>query len=70
MQQITQYAVSSPHKVISLKLPLKFASPTGRVLIASEFVTIKGHIKLFQLEIKVNIASVEIVGKESGNAIL
>lgn len=68
--QITEHARSSPQSVISLKLPLKMANPTGNVLIPSEFVTINGHIKLFQLVTNVNIASVATVGSASGSAIL
>ena len=68
--QIRAHANKSPQAVISLKLPLKMASPTGKVLIDSEFVTINGHIKLFQLEMKVKIDNVAIVGRESGMAIL
>ena len=69
-KSITEQANKSPHRVISLKLPLNIASPTGNVLIDSEFVTISGHIKLFQLVTNVNIASVAITGSASGNAIL
>jgi len=36
----------------------------------SEFVTIRGHIKLFQLEMKVKMAKVAIVGSAKGKAIL
>ena len=67
---ITEQASSSPHWVISLKLPLYIASPTGSVRMLSVFVTINGHIKLFQLVTKVNIASVAIVGNANGSAIL
>ena len=68
--QITEHASKSPHRVISLKLPLNMASPTGSVLIDSVFVTIKGHIKLFQVVTKVNMASVAITGVASGRIIL
>ena len=68
--QITEQASRSPHRVISLKLPLNIANPTGKVLMLSVFVTIKGHIKLFQLETNVKIASVATAGIASGNAIL
>ena len=68
--QITEQASNSPHKVTSLKLPLNIASPTGNVRIPSEFVTINGHIKLFQLVTNVKIANVATVGAASGNAIL
>ena len=67
---ITEQAKSSPQRVISLKLPLNIASPTGRVLILSVFVTINGHIKLFQVLTNVNMASVAIVGSAKGIAIL
>ena len=70
MVQITAQASKSPQFVISLKLPLKIASPTGKVRIPSEFVTIRGHIKLFQLEMNVKIDSVAIVGSATGSAIL
>lgn len=46
------------------------ASPTGSVRILSLFVTIKGHIKLFQVVTNVNIASVATVGNANGRAIL
>lgn len=70
MVQITEHANKSPHKVISLKLPLKIAKPTGNVLIDSLFVTINGHIKLFQLVTNVNIESVATTGIARGKAIL
>ena len=66
----TEQANKSPHIVISLKLPLKTASPKGRVLIDSELVIIKGQIKLFHDVINVNIASVVIAGHANGMAIL
>ena len=68
--QMTAQASKSPHKVISLKLPLNIANPTGNVLIFSEFVIIKGHIKLFQLVTKVNIPRVIAAGSDRGSAIL
>lgn len=68
--QMTAQASKSPQLIISLKLPLKMASPRGKVRIESEFVTINGHMKLFQLDINVKIDKVAIVGKESGKAIL
>ena len=67
---MTEQAKSSPHNVTSLKLPLNIASPTGNVRIPSEFVTISGHIKLFQVVTKVNNAKVITVGRANGNAIL
>ncbi len=70
MVHITEQANNSPHKVISRKLPLKIASPTGYVLMDSEFVTINGHIKLFQVVTNVNNARVATVGIARGNAIL
>lgn len=66
--QMTEHAKSSPQSVISRKLPLKTANPTGKVRILSVFVTIKGHIKLFQVVTKVNSESVATVGKASGSA--
>ena len=68
--QITEHANNSPQRVISLKLPLKIANPTGSVLIPSELVTIKGHIKLFQLETNVKIERVATTGNANGRAIL
>ena len=68
--QITEQASKSPQRVISRKLPLNIASPTGRVLIDSEFVIIKGHIKLFQVVTNVNIDSVAIAGVARGSTIL
>ena len=68
--QITEQANKSPHRVISLKLPLKIAKPTGSVLIDSVFVTIKGHIKLFHVVTNVKIERVAIAGIARGNAIL
>jgi hypothetical protein len=68
--QITEHASKSPHKISSLKLPLNIAKPTGKVLIDSVFVTINGHIKLFQVVTNVNIESVAIAGIDNGKAIL
>jgi len=68
--QITEHAKSSPQSVISLKLPLNIARPTGNVLIPSEFVTINGHMKLFQVDTNVNIAKVATTGIAKGKAIL
>lgn len=70
MVQIAAQASKSPQAVISLKLPLKDANPTGKVLILSEFVMISGHIKLFQVETNVKIAKAAIVGVAKGKAIL
>ena len=53
-----------------INLVLKLAKPKGNVLIASELVTIKGHIKLFQVVINVKIASVTTAGIANGKAIL
>ena len=55
IEQTQEQAISSPHSVISLKELLNIVKPKASVLIESVFVTIKGHIKLFQLVIKVNI---------------
>ena len=68
--QMTEHASKSPQRVISRKLPLNIASPTGSVRIDSEFVMINGHIKLFQVVTNVNIESVAITGTASGNIIL
>lgn len=68
--QITEQASKSPQSVISRKLPLKIANPTGRVRILSVFVTIKYYIKLFQLDTKVKIAKVETTGRASGKITL
>ena len=61
---------SHPIKVISLKLPLNIANPTGNVRIDSVLVTIKGHIKLFHVVTNVKIERVAITGTANGNAIL
>ena len=68
--QITEQANKSPHKVISLKLPLNIAKPTGKVLMLSVLVTIKGHMKLFQQDTNVNIESVTTAGNAKGIATL
>ena len=65
---ITEQAINSPHSIVSLKLPLKAARATGRVVIDSELVTINGHINEFQQVINVKIASVAIAGSAVGNA--
>ena len=70
IEQIQEQASNSPQSVISLNEPLKMVRPTARVRIESVFVTINGHIKLFQVVTNVNIARVAMVGKASGNAIL
>ena len=64
-----EQAISSPQSIISLKLPLNIANPTGKVNNELLFVTIKGHIKLFQTEIKENIAIVIIAGIDNGRKI-
>ena len=56
--QIVEHASKSPHIVISRKLPLNIASPTGSVRIDSVFVMISGHKKLFHVVMNVNIPSV------------
>lgn len=66
---MTAQASKSPQTVISLNELLNTANPRGRVLIDSEFVTISGHIKLFQLDINVKIDNVAIVGIDSGSPI-
>ena len=68
--QMTEHANKSPHNVISLKLPLNIAKPTGKVLILSVLVTINGHIKLFQLDTKVKIDKVTMAGNTRGKATL
>ena len=67
---MTEHAVKSPHSMVSLKLLLNCDNATGKVVISVEFVTINGHIKLFQLDTKVKIASVEITGIASGKITL
>ena len=52
------------------EITLNIAKPTGKVRILSVLVTIKGHIKLFQLETNVKIPRVIITGKANGIAIL
>ena len=68
--QITAHARSSPQRVISLKLPLNIANPTGKVLIPSLLVTINGHIKLFQFKTNVKIVKVTTAGNARGKHIL
>ena len=68
--QIAEHASKSPQRVISRKLPLNIASPTGNVRIDSVFVTISGHRKLFQVVTNVNIPRVAIAGRASGKIIL
>ena len=62
-------AINSPQRVISLKEDLKTVSPTVNVRIESVFVTINGHMKLFQVLTKVKIAKVAIAGVAHGIAI-
>ena len=69
IEQIQAQATNSPQSVISLKEPLKIVSPTASVRIDSVFVTISGHIKLFQVVTKVNIVNVAIAGMAQGRAI-
>ena len=69
-ESITEQAIKSPQAMISLKLPLNCDIATGSVVISVELVTIKGHIKLFQVVINVNIDSVAIAGMARGIAIL
>ena len=68
--QMQEHAMSSPHRVISLKEPLNIVSPTASVLIESVFVTIKGHIKLFHAATNVKTAKVAIAGIAQGSATL
>lgn len=63
-------AINSPHIVISLNELLKMVNPTAKVRMLSVFVTIKGHIKLFQVVTKVNMLRVAIAGIAQGRAIL
>ena len=69
-EQMNAHAINSPQRVISLKELLNIVSPTARVLIESVFVTIKGHMKLFQVVTKVNTESVARAGVAHGSAIL
>ena len=69
-EQIHEHAISSPHIVISRKEPLNMLNPTARVRILSVLVTIRGHIKLFQLVTKVNMDKVAIAGVAIGSATL
>ena len=64
-----EQAISSPHSVSSLNEPLNMVKPTASVRILSVFVTIRGHIKLFQVVTNVNILKVIIAGSAEGNAI-
>ena len=68
--KITEQAVKSPHIIVSRKELLNCDSATGSVVISGEFVTIKGHIKLFQVVINVNNPRVITAGRDRGNAIL
>ena len=68
--KITEQAVKSPHIIVSLKELLNCESATGSVVMSTEFVTIKGHIKLFQAVINVNSPRVITAGSDKGNAIL
>ena len=70
IEQIQAHAISSPQRVISLKEPLKIVNPTANVRMLSVFVTINGHIKLFQLVTNVKIERVAIAGIAQGKAIL
>lgn len=63
-------AHKSPHRTISLKLLLNWDSAMGSVVISGEFVTINGHIKLFQVVIKVNNPNVTTALTDIGSAIL
>ena len=65
-----EHAISSPQRVISLNVLLNIVSPTANVLTLSVFVTISGHIKLFQVVTNVNILKVAIAGRAHGSAIL
>ena len=65
-----EQAVKSPHKTVSRKLLLNADNATGRVVISGEFVTIKGHIKLFHVVINVNRARVTRALSDNGKAIL
>ena len=69
-QQITQYALSSPHIMTSLYPAFKYAKPTGKVRIESDVTTIKGHINAFQVVINVKIPRVVIAGAARGRAVL
>ena len=70
IEQMQEQAISSPQRVISLKELLNIVRPTARVLMLSVFVTIRGHIKLFQVVTNVNMLSVAIAGSAQGIAIL
>ena len=65
---IHEQAISSPHKVTSLKVLLNTVNPTASVRILSVFVTINGHIKLFQVVTKVKMLNVAIAGIAQGKA--
>ena len=62
-----EQAVKSPHKTVSRKLLLNADNATGRVVISGEFVTIKGHIKLFHVVINVNRARVTRALSDNGS---
>ena len=65
-----EHAISSPQSVTSLKVPLNMVNPTARVRMLSVFVTIKGHMKLFQVVTNVKMLKVAIAGIAHGSAIL
>lgn len=70
IEQIQEQAINSPQRVNSLREPLKMLKPTARVRMLSVFVTISGHMKLFQLVTNVNTANVAIAGIAQGKATL
>ena len=70
IQDITQHAQSAPQSVNSTKLSLNSFSPTLSVRIFWVFVIINGHIKLFHVPMKVNIAKVTMAGVLEGRIIL
>ena len=51
----TDAAISKPHEIVYCDW--KYESPTGRVRIFSLLAIINGQMKLFQLPIKLNIAT-------------
>ena len=70
IEQMQEQAISSPHRVNSLNVPLNTLNPTASVRILSVFVTINGQTKLFQVVTKVNIDNVANAGAAQGSATL
>jgi hypothetical protein len=64
---INEAAISNVQSVVYK--PWNEAKPTGSVFISIEFVTIRGHMKLFQLPKNVKVANVAKAGFDKGRII-